>query len=159
MCSSDLHTQVADENGTNLGAVKDLLIDEEKHGDVIFLDNLLTPQEMNFLYNMTDLTSLLSSNEGWGLSLTEAMMCGKMIMATVTGGMQDQMRFENENGEWVDFNEEFCSNHFGTYKKCGEWAIPIFPACMSIQGSIPTPYIFDDRCDLDRKSTRLNSSH
>ena len=147
-CCFLLHTQVADENGTNLGAVKDLLIDEEKHGDVIFLDNLVTPQEMNFLYNMTDLTSLLSSNEGWGLSLTEAMMCGKMIMATVTGGMQDQMRFENEKGEWIDFNEEFCSNHFGTYKKCGEWAIPIFPACMSIQGSIPTPYIFDDRCDF-----------
>ena len=140
--------QVADENGTNLGAVKDLLIDEEKHGDVIFLDNLVSPQEMNFLYNMTDLTSLLSSNEGWGLSLTEAMMCGKMIMATVTGGMQDQMRFENEKGEWIDFDEEFCSNHFGTYKKCGEFAIPIFPACMSIQGSIPTPYIFDDRCDF-----------
>ena len=147
-CCFLLHTQVADENGTNLGAVKDLLIDEEKHGDVIFLDNLVTPHEMNFLYNMTDLTSLLSSNEGWGLSLTEAMMCGKMIMATVTGGMQDQMRFENEKGEWIDFDEEFCSNHFGTYKKCGEWAIPIFPACMSIQGSIPTPYIFDDRCDF-----------
>jgi len=97
---------------------------------------------------MTDLTSLLSSNEGWGLSLTEAMMCGKMIMATVTGGMQDQMRFADENGKWIDFDDDFCSNHFGTYKKCGEWAIPFFPACMSIQGSIPTPYIFDDRCDF-----------
>lgn len=147
-CCFLLHTQVSDENGTNLGAVKDLLIDEEKHGDIIFLDNIVTPQEMNFLYNMTDLTSLLSSNEGWGLSLTEAMMCGKMIMATVTGGMQDQMRFTDETGKWIDFNEDFCSNHFGTYKKCGEWAIPIFPACMSIQGSIPTPYIFDDRVDF-----------
>jgi hypothetical protein len=75
-------------------------------------------------------------------------MCGKMIMATVTGGMQDQMRFTDETGKWIDFNEDFCSNHFGTYKNCGEWAIPIFPACMSIQGSIPTPYIFDDRVDF-----------
>ena len=147
-CCFLLHTQISDENGTNLGAVKDLLIDEEKHGDVIFLDNLITPQEMNFLYNMTDLTSLLSSNEGWGLSLTEAMMCGKMIMATVTGGMQDQMRFVDETGKWIDFNENFCSNHFGTYKTHGEWAIPLYPACMSIQGSVPTPYIFDDRCDF-----------
>jgi glycosyltransferase involved in cell wall biosynthesis len=147
-CAFLLHTQVRDENGTALDVVKDLLIDEEKHGDVIFWDRIVSPQEMNYLYNMTDLTSLLSSNEGWGLSLTEAMMCGKMIMATVTGGMQDQMRFEDENGNWIEFDDNFCSNHFGTYKKCGEWAIPLFPACMSIQGSIPTPYIFDDRIDF-----------
>lgn len=147
-CCFLLHTQVSDENGTNLGAVKDLLIDEEKHGDVVFWDHIVSPQEMNFLYNMSDLTSLLSSNEGWGLSLTEAMMCGKMIMATVTGGMQDQMRFTDENGKWIEFDDNFCSNHFGTYKTHGEWAIPLYPACVSIQGSVPTPYIFDDRCDF-----------
>jgi len=146
-CCFLLHTQVKDENGTDLEAVKDLLCDENC-GDVVFWDKIVSPQEMNFLYNMTDLTSLLSSNEGWGLSLTEAMMCGKMIMATVTGGMQDQMKFTDETGKWIDFDENFCSNHFGTYKNCGEWAIPLFPACMSIQGSIPTPYIFDDRIDF-----------
>jgi len=62
--------------------------------------------------------------------------------------MQDQMRFENEKGEWLDFDETFCSNHFGTYKKHGEWAVPIYPSNMSIVGSIPTPYIFDDRADF-----------
>ena len=124
------------------------MIDEEKHGDIVFWDSIVSPQEMNFLYNMSDLTSLLSSNEGWGLSLTEAMMCGKMIMATVTGGMQDQMRFTDEDGNWIEFDDNFCSNHFGTYKTHGEWAIPLYPSCMSIQGSVPTPYIFDDRCDF-----------
>ena len=61
--------------------------------------------------------------------------------------MQDQMRFEDEQGNWIDFNEEFCSNHFGTYKKHGEWAVPVFPSNMSIVGSLPTPYIFDDRAE------------
>lgn len=75
-------------------------------------------------------------------------MCGKMIIANVTGGMQDQMRFEDENGKWIDFNENFCSNHFGTYKKCGEWAVPVFPSSVSLQGSVQTPYIFDDRVDF-----------
>ena len=75
-------------------------------------------------------------------------MAGKMIIANVTGGMQDQMRFEDEDGNWIDFDENFCSNHFGTYKKHGEWAVPVFPTNMSIVGSIPTPYIFDDRCDF-----------
>jgi hypothetical protein len=36
------------------------------------------------------------------------MMCGKPFIATVTGGMQDQMRFVDENGKWIDFDENFC---------------------------------------------------
>jgi glycosyltransferase involved in cell wall biosynthesis len=100
------------------------------------------------MYNCADVTALISSNEGWGLSLTESMMCGKPIIATVTGGMQDQLRFENDKGEWIDFDENFCSNHFGTYKKHGKWAFPVYPSNMSIVGSIPTPYIFDDRADF-----------
>ena len=75
-------------------------------------------------------------------------MCGKPIIANVTGGMQDQMRFEDENGEWIKFTEEFGSNHFGKYKKCGKWALPVFPSNMSLIGSVPTPYIFDDRADF-----------
>jgi glycosyltransferase involved in cell wall biosynthesis len=100
------------------------------------------------MYNCADVTALISSNEGWGLSLTESMMCGKPIIATVTGGMQDQMRFENEKGEWIEFDDKFCSNHFGTYKKHGKWAFPVYPSNMSIVGSVPTPYIFDDRADF-----------
>jgi hypothetical protein len=75
------------------------------------------------------------------------MMCGKPIIANVTGGMQDQMRFEDENGEWIKFNEKFASNHRGKYKKCGKWAFPVFPSNISLIGSVPTPYIYDDRVD------------
>jgi hypothetical protein len=60
--------------------------------------------------------------------------------------MQDQMRFEFEDGTWIDFDAEFPSNHNGTIKKCGIWAQPIFPSNRSIQGSPKTPYIWDDRC-------------
>jgi hypothetical protein len=58
------------------------------------------------------------------------------------------MRFEDENGKWVDFSKDFPSNHFGRYKKHGKWAFPCYPTNMSIVGSIPTPYIFDDRADF-----------
>jgi hypothetical protein len=116
-------------------------------GNVIFDENRYPSNIMNLLYNSTDATILNSSNEGWGLSLTEAMMCGKPIIATVTGGMQDQMRFEDENGEWIKFTEEFGSNHRGKYKKHGVWAYPVFPSNLSIVGSVPTPYIFDDRAE------------
>jgi glycosyltransferase involved in cell wall biosynthesis len=146
-CALLLHTQVADDNGTDLSVVRDLLCDPE-YVRVIFHDARVPSNEINWLYNMADVTALISSNEGWGLSLTESMMAGKMIIANVTGGMQDQMRFEDEDGNWIDFDENFCSNHFGTYKKHGEWAVPVYPTNSSIVGSIPTPYIFDDRCDF-----------
>lgn len=146
-CLLLLHTQPLDENGTDLNAIVDLVCDPE-YMDVKFSDQRLGVHEMNYLYNLADVTTLTSSNEGWGLSLTESMMCGRMIIGNVTGGMQDQMRFEDENGNWIDFDENFCSNHFGTYKEHGEWAIPVFPSNMSLVGSIPTPYIFDDRADF-----------
>ena len=60
--------------------------------------------------------------------------------------MQDQMRFEFEDGTWIDFDADFPSNHRGTYKKCGEWAFPVFPSSHTMVGSPPTPYIWDDTC-------------
>jgi len=145
-CAFVLHTQPIDENGTDLYAVKDMLFGNNEC-NIIFDQNRYPANIMNLLYNSTDITALVSSNEGWGLSLTEAMMCGKPIIATVTGGMQDQMRFEDENSEWIKFTEEFGSNHRGKYKKAGKWAYSVFPSNLSLVGSVPTPYIFDDRAE------------
>jgi glycosyltransferase involved in cell wall biosynthesis len=83
-----LHTQVKDEHGTDLEAVRDMIFGKEG-GNIIFSQGKQPAQVMNLLYNACDATVLPSSNEGWGLSLTESMMCGKPIIATVTGGMQD----------------------------------------------------------------------
>jgi len=112
-------------------------------------------QDLNLLYNSTDAQILLTSNEGWGLTLTESLLVGNPIIANVTGGMQDQMRFEDENGDWIDFDSKFLSNHRGTYKKHGEWAFPVYPTSRSVQGSIPTPYIFDDRCKFEDAAERI----
>ena len=146
-CALVMHTQLKDEHGTDLGAVKEMIFGNG--GNIIFSQHKHPAQIMNLLYNAVDGTALISSNEGWGLSLTESMMCGKPIIATVTGGMQDQMRFEDENGEWIKFTPEFGSNHRGKYLKCGDWAFPVFPASSNIVGSIPTPYIYDDRASAE----------
>jgi len=153
-CALLLHTQTVDENGTDLPAVVELVCNPE-YQRVVFCENRYSPQEMNQMYNASDVVALASSNEGWGLSLTEGMMSGKPIIATVTGGMQDQMRFVNENDEWIDFDDKFCSNHFKTYTKCGEWAFPVFPSNMSMVGSVPTPYIWDDRADFRDIASRI----
>ena len=144
-CCFVLHTAPVDQNGTDLNAVADYLFDEYRE-NIIFSAGKLDPNQMSYLYNIADATILLSSNEGWGLALTESMLAGTPFIANVTGGMQDQMRFEDEDGEWIEFDEHFPSNNQGTYKKCGGWAFPCFPGSLSIQGSPATPYIWDDRC-------------
>ena len=147
-CALVMHTAATDNNGTDLRAVKQAICDPE-YVNVYFSQDRLNPDQMNLLYNIADANILISSNEGWGLSLTESMMAGTMIIPNVTGGMQDQCRFEDENGEWIDFDADFPSNHRGTYKKCGEWAVPVFPSNISLAGSPTTPYIFDDRCSSE----------
>ena len=156
-----LHTQPVDENGTDLPAVYDMLFGNNEEGiyNIVWSNQRLAPQQMNWLYNCANIDVLISSNEGWGLSLTEAMMAGKPIIAGVTGGMQDQMRFEDENGEWIKFTEEFGSNHRGKYKKCGEWAFPVFPSNISLVGSVPTPYIYDDRVDPQDVANQLRKAY
>jgi len=155
-CAFVLHTQPVDENGTDLYAIREYFCSDEKY-NIIFSDKPLAPNQMNYLYNMADATILLTSNEGWGLSLTESLLAGTCIIANVTGGMQDQMRFVDKKGKWIDFTPEFPSNHRGTYKKCGEWAFPVFPTNLSIQGSVPTPYIFDDRCSWEDAAKQIQA--
>jgi len=156
-----LHTQPVDENGTDLPAVYDMLFGNNEEGiyNIVWSNQRLAPQQMNWLYNCANIDVLISSNEGWGLSLTEAMMAGRPIIAGVTGGMQDQMRFEDENGEWIKFTEEFGSNHRGKYKKCGKWAFPVFPSNISLVGSVPTPYIYDDRMDPQDVANQLRKAY
>lgn len=146
-CALLMHTQPVDENGTDLYAIRDLACNED-HCNIIFSTARFGVKEMNYLYNLADVTALISSNEGWGLSLTESMMSGRMIIANTTGGMQDQMRFEDEDGNWIDFDKDFPSNHLGAYKRHGEWAMPVFPSNLSIVGSLQTPYIYDSRADI-----------
>ena len=146
-CALVMHTQPVDQNGTDLYAVREAICDPS-YVNVFFSSSKLSAEQMNWLYNLADVTMLISSNEGWGLSLTESMTAGTMIIGNVTGGMQDQMRFVDDNGEWYTPSPEVPSNHMATYLECGDWAVPVFPSNISLVGSVPTPYIFDDRCDF-----------
>ena len=153
-CCLVLHTERVSDHGTDLEAVIELLLNGDQY-NVIFTDAKFDPIQMNMLYNSTDCQILLTSNEGWGLSLTEAILAGNPIIANVTGGMQDQMRFEDENGNWFTPDENIPSNHRGTYKKHGEWAFPVFPSSRALVGSPPTPYIWDDICRPEDASEQI----
>lgn len=155
-CRLLMHTTPVDENGTDLPAViRDVTPDIK----VIFSDTRVDASVLNALYNLSDVTINLASNEGFGLGTCESMLAGTPILVNVTGGLQDQCGFMTDEGEYLDpekhFNYDFGSNHRGKYKKHGEWAFPVFPTSISLQGSPLTPYIFDDRADWEDAGNRL----
>jgi glycosyltransferase involved in cell wall biosynthesis len=154
-CKMVLHTEAVTDHGTDLYKVKEYFFDESYPNSIVFSHKKLSQKELNFLYNIADVQMLLTSNEGWGLTITEAILAGTPIIANTTGGMQDQMRFEDKDGNWFVPSPDVPSNHRGTYKKHGEWAFPVYPTSRSIQGSPPTPYIFDDRCRWEDATERL----
>ena len=156
-CNFILHTDLVNDAGTDLPAVINFLFPNKGSGNIILSSQKLTRDQLNHFYNIADGVVLLSSAEGWGLSLTEALLTGTPIIANVTGGMQDQMRFEDENGNWIDFDENVPSNHRGTYKKCGKWALPVFPTSLSLVGSPKTPYIWDDRCTPEDAAKQIRA--
>jgi glycosyltransferase involved in cell wall biosynthesis len=154
-CKFLLHTELVHEAGTDLSVVKELLFDDKYPNAIVFDTKRWSTNQLNTLYNISDCQILLTCNEGWGLTLTEAMLAGNPIIANTTGGMQDQMRFEDEKGEWFTPSPKIPSNNTGKYKKHGEWAFPVYPACRSLQGSPVTPYIWDDRCKPEDAADRI----
>lgn len=156
-CYFILHTELVTDPGTDLKAVKEYIFGEEYEDNVIFSLNKLSQQQLNYFYNMADVQILLTSNEGWGLSITEAILSGTPIIANVTGGMQDQMRFVDNEGNWFTPSADIPSNHRGTFKEHGEWAFPVYPTSRSLQGSPQTPYIFDDRCRWEDAAEQLKN--
>jgi hypothetical protein len=151
-CRFVMHTQPVDDNGTDLPAViRDVTPQLQKY--IIFSPHRTDTDYLNYLYNISDVTINLSSNEGFGLGTCESIMAGTPIIVNVTGGLQDQCGFKDDEGNYLDpdthFTYEWGSNHDGRYTSHGEWAFPIFPSNRSLQGSPLTPYIFDDRAKFE----------
>ena len=152
-CALLMHTQPVDDNGTHLPNVVKAICPEYK---VYFSDKKLEAYELNHLYNLSDVTINIASNEGFGLGTCESLMAGTPIIVNVTGGLQDQCGFKlngkhltaNDYGEIKSLHDDrkWANNPELTY---GEWVKPVWPSNRALVGSIPTPYIFDDRCRWD----------
>ena len=152
-CALVMHTQPRDENGTDLPVVAKTLAPECK---VYFSDRKLETNQLNWLYNMADVTINMASNEGFGLGTCESLMAGTPIVVNVTGGLQDQCGFKL-NDKFVTYKDYDEIKSFHDDRKWkdnqdltwGNCVKPIWPSNRSLQGSLPTPYIFDDRCRFD----------
>lgn len=143
-----MHTQGVDDNGTDLHAViRDLAPDV----NIIIDEQRMNVVGMNMLYNIADVVINLACAEGFGIATLEGMMAERMMIATVVGGLQDQMGFTDEKGNYlnenVHFTEEWGTNKYGTYQNHGEWCVPVFPKAFACIGSPPTPYIDESHVD------------
>jgi hypothetical protein len=80
-------------------------------------------------------------------------MAGTPIIANVTGGLQDQMGFNFTEDDYISIG----SLHHKKWsdQKHGEWVVPIWPAAINLNGSVPTPYIFDDRVNHEDVSDAI----
>lgn len=83
--------------------VKRLVTSLQLQDRVHFLGNI-DYHEMPAVYNAADAVALCSRNEGFGLSLTEAMACGRPVIGTRTGGIGIQIE-HGGNGYLVDVGD------------------------------------------------------
>jgi glycosyltransferase involved in cell wall biosynthesis len=145
-----MHTEPVQEHGTDLPTFVEHCMPDSK---VIFVPDKFSEAELNYLYNLADVTINLASNEGFGLATAESVMAGTPIIVNVTGGMQDQCGFREKGSGKLLMEEDYVEigSLHDRYKKnthvWGDWVKPIWPV-RSTTGSVPTPYIFDDRVDF-----------
>jgi len=139
-CLLLMHTAAVDENGTDLPAVVESLCPY----DVKFTGLKLEQDKLNEIYNLVDCTINIANNEGFGLTTAESLMSGTPIIVNVTGGLQDQCGFNYSEEDYITFGTLHDKKTHGSTLH-GEWVVPVWPAAINLNGSVPTPYIFDDR--------------
>lgn len=152
-----MHTQAVDENGTDLVAVKEAICPNYY---VMFSEARISQPDLNYLYNMADVTVNIAGNEGFGLTTAESLMAHTPIIVQVTGGLQDQCGFtlDGKNISADEYKELGTVHDYKVWEKKlkhGEWVTPVWPRTRSMMGSVPTPYIEDDFVDVDEVSDAL----
>ena len=156
-----MHTQPVDNNGTDLPAVAKAIA---PNSNVIFSDKRREVGELNYNYNIADCTINIANNEGFGLTTAESVMAGTPIIINVTGGLQDQAGFKKD-GEYLTAEDYIELGSLHDWRKWegkvthGEWVKPVWPRSRSLAGSVPTPYIWDDRVDLEEVTDAIEEMY
>ena len=119
-----MHTDPNDPYGTALEKViKDSGIPD---GKILISPGKYPPEQMALLYNACECTINISDAEGFGLATLESLSCETPIIATMTGGLQEQVMDDDGN----------------TY------GFGLVPASKSVIGSQQVPYIYEDRVSM-----------
>jgi glycosyltransferase involved in cell wall biosynthesis len=151
-CLLFMHTTAVDTNGTDLRAVVDVVC---KDYDVKITDTKIEQEKLNQFYNVVDCTINIASNEGFGLTTLESLMTATPIIVNVTGGLQDQCGFNIDASEYVEIKTLHDKNEWSNKIEHGEWVSPVWSSTKSINGSPTTPYIFEDKVNVNDVSESI----
>ena len=129
-----MHTDPKDVHGQDLThIVKELGLTNHQ---VLFSTQKVEINALPAYYNIADVTINIADAEGFGLATLESLSCGTPIIATMTGGLQEQVV---ANGE--------------------TFGIPLFPTSKAIIGSQEVPYIYEDRLNKDHVLSALSNMY
>ena len=119
-----MHTDPKDPHGQDLSHILEEL--GLVNGEVMFSTKKVPASSMATFYNIADVTVNIADAEGFGLATLESLSCGTPIIATMTGGLQEQVVGEGE-----------------------VHGVPLFPTSKAIIGSQDVPYIYEDRLNKE----------
>jgi len=129
-----MHTDPKDPHGQDLEYIIEHLGLNKRQ--VLLSTAKIPPEHLAAMYNMADCTINISDAEGFGLATLESLSCGTPIIATMTGGLQEQV---------TDGTEFF--------------GVGIMPTSKAIIGSQDVPYIYEDRIDKSQFFSALNKMY
>ena len=148
-----MHTAPKDQNGTDLFAVAEKIA---PGADIKFSTERINQEQLNYIYNIVDCTINIAGNEGFGLTTAESIMAGTPAIINVTGGLQDQCGFKKKSdGKYFTAEDYKKLGSLHNYREWedklthGEWVKPVWPRVQTMVGSLPTPYIIDDKVDVE----------
>lgn len=99
-----------------------LLKKEAQGANIRLFDEVLNRQAIYALMQMCDCYVSLHRSEGFGLTLAEAMQCGKPVIATGYSGNTDFMT--PDNSFRVSYRLTDIKQDHGPYKRGSQWADP-----------------------------------
>jgi glycosyltransferase involved in cell wall biosynthesis len=128
-----MHTPPKDPEGSDLFRLID---DYGLKGTIGFSGKQVPTDVLVEYYNLADVTVIQSSEEGFGLSCLESLMCGTPVICGRTGGLQDQV-YDPETKET-----------FGVLME---------PDATSIVGSQTTPYLESHHFSFEKTAKHIRS--
>jgi glycosyltransferase involved in cell wall biosynthesis/SAM-dependent methyltransferase len=115
-----------------------------EHPHVHLLDFYASPEEKNGLIAACDVYASLHRSEGFGITLAEAMLLGKPVLATGYSGNVDFMTAENSY--LVDYEMAPIGPGHDPYPPEAEWAEPSLAHAAQLMREL-----FDDRDEARRR--------
>lgn len=133
-----MHTNPNDPEGTNLIAI----IEEVDPCDspIMVSSQKITSEQLNILYNISDVSINIAFSEGFGLCVGESLLTGTPVVATRTGGMTEQMSTLTQIPEIHNIDGKGCESH----TEETHFGILLDPEVRNMYGHQAAPYIYGD---------------